>query len=306
MTFPEMIHGKKPEVAPFIPTDPLEELRKLLEGEIKDYPSISKLGELFQEDIFSKLSAAGLDLRSLIGLGGENVEQAQKNALALQKGQLPPEDIAAIQRNSAFQSLGSGLMGSQMAGANSLRNLGIGVLQGQEKGAALASEAGNAAQRWQQIAMGTVLPPSSQLYSPDWFTQFMAQQRAAKQATKQFKYNVAAAPDPVVSGIAGTVMNLVGAYLGAGRGGGGNMLQTSDPNGIQNAALVNAGQPASYTNQYGTSTVGPLEDISYNAAPAQSYQSYQPYQTPSVSGVPGTPQTYQQYQPYFNQVNQGG
>jgi hypothetical protein len=130
-----------------------------------------------------------------------------------------------------------------------------------QKGAGLASEAGNAAQRWMQMAMGTVLPASSQLYSPEWFSQFMAQQRQAKQANQQMRYNVAAAPDPVVSGIAGTVMNLVGAYLGAGRGGGGgNMLQTSDPNAMANANMLNQDQSFTSTNKTGF-RLGPTKPL---------------------------------------------
>jgi hypothetical protein len=228
MTFPEMIHGAKPEVAPFEATNPIEELMKLLTGEIKDWPQIQKLGDMFQSDVFQKMSQAGLDLKSLISAGGENAAQTLKNALSLQKGIMPDLDLKANLRGSAFQNLSSGLLGSMAGTANSLRNVGLGAYEAMKQGVGMASEAGNAVQRWMGISQGTMLPASSQLYSPEWFSQFMAQQRAAKQATKQFQNNVNAAPDPVVSGIAGTVMNLVGAYLGAGRGGGGNMLGTTD------------------------------------------------------------------------------
>lgn len=293
MTFPEMIHGAKPEVAPFEKTDPIEELMKLLSGEIKDWPQIQKLGDLFQSDVFQKLSNAGLDLKSIISGGGENVQQTLTNALSLQKGELPEAAKKEIFRSSAFQNLGSGLMGSAMGGANSLRNLGIGTLDAMQKGAGLASEAGNASQRWMQMAQGTMLPASSQLYSPEWFSQFMAQQRQAKQATQQMRNNVAAAPDPVISGIAGTVMNLVGAYLGAGRGGGGNMLATSDPNktapayvggNVSTPSGANYGQgPAGY--QVGTS--GYNNEI---GAPADTgfYQS--PFVNTNIAG--NTPAGY--------------
>lgn len=273
----ELIHGQKPEVAPFEPTDPLQELLKLLSGEIKDWPQISQLGDLFQKDVFSKLEAAGIPFRNIVEMGSQNVEQAQKNALALQKGIMPPLDVKANLRGSAFQNLGSGLLGSFAGTANSLRNLGIGGYEAMQKGVGMASEAGNAAQRWMQMAMGTVLPAASQLYSPEWFTQFMAQQRQAKQATQQMRYNVAAAPDPVISGIAGTVMNLVGAYLGAGRGGGGNMLQTSDPNAMANVQSVPAGGVgggwAQFTGQpydmLGSNT-GANTTIQYNAPAFQT------------------------------------
>jgi hypothetical protein len=212
----DMIHGRKPEVAPFIPTDPIEMLHKLLAGEITEFPQLSELGDIFQQDIFEKLKAAGLDLPGLISLGGENAKLTLENAKVLQEGGLPPEDIAAIFRTSAGQNLKSGTLFGNMGLANSLRNVGIGTLQGQLQGASLASEGGNAVQRWQQIGMGTMLPIGNQLYSPEWFTNFMAQQAAAKQATKQFKYNVEAAPDPAMSHRAAMLASLLGSFAGPG------------------------------------------------------------------------------------------
>jgi hypothetical protein len=215
-------------------------LGKLLRGEITQWPSIVELGNLFQTDVFKKLEQGGLDLQSLISLGGQNAQQTGLNALALQKGELPPEDVAQLFRTSAMQNLQSGLFGSSAGTANQLRNYGIGMVQGQQTGASLSEQSGNAAQRWAQIAMGTVLPDSSQLYTPDWFTNYMAEQEAAREAQKQRQFNAAAAPDPAAAGIAGTVTGIIGAIYG--HGGGGNY---SDYAGQYNKATASNVPPTS-------------------------------------------------------------
>ena len=228
MTFPELIHGKKPEVAPFLPTDPLEELRKLLSGEIKDWPQITELSNLFQTYMMGALDKAIPGFSDILKTGGEDTQAILDSAQPLIQGEVPEDVAKQVFRTAAFQSLGAGTLGGPMGSALAARNLGLTSLDLMKQGTDMATAGTNAAQRWQQIAMGTILDPSKQLYSPEWFSTFMAGQRAAKQATKQFKNNVDAAPDPVVSGISGTIMNLLGAYLGAGRGGGGgNTLATT-------------------------------------------------------------------------------
>jgi hypothetical protein len=223
----ELIHGRKPEVAPFIPTDPLEMLKKLLSGEIESWPQIAELGELFQSTMMDQLSNIFPNISEVFRLGGENTQKAQETALRLQHGELPPEDIAAIFRTSAGQNLKSGQLMSSMGGANALRNIGMGTLEGQLKGQDLATSAGNAAQRWMAMAQSTLLPPSAYLYSPEWFSTFMAQQAAAKQATKQFKYNVEAAPDPQWADRAKMLASLLGSFAGPGGGNMGNQASST-------------------------------------------------------------------------------
>lgn len=214
-----LIHGSKPEVAPFIPTDPIEMLKKLISGEITDYPQIEQLGNLFQQDMFDKFGAAGLDLRSLIEMGGKDAQTLLEQAAPLERGEIPEDVRNQVLRSAAFQSLGSGTIGGPMGMALGARNLGLTSLDLMRQGSDLATAGGNAAQRWSQIATGTILPPSSQLYSPQWYTQFMAEQNQAKQATKQLKYNVAAAPDPAWADRANLVASIIGMYLGGPAGG---------------------------------------------------------------------------------------
>jgi hypothetical protein len=250
-----LIHGEKPKVAPFEETDPIEMLKKLLSGEITDWPQIQQLGELFQNTQFTQLANAIPGIREIFKLGGENVAQAQKNALSLQKGELPPEDIAAIFRTSAAQNLKSGQLFSGMGGANALRNVGLGTLEGQMKGEDLATSAGNAAQRWMQMAQSTMLPSSAYLYSPDWFTDFMAKQAADKRNVKQFKYNVDAAPDPQWADRAKMFASLLGSFAGPG---GSSMGQYASGSYGQNfGGGGGGGGGSSYGGGYGGGGGGP-------------------------------------------------
>jgi hypothetical protein len=244
-----LIHGQKPEIVKFKETDPIEMLGKLLRGEISEWPSIVELGNLFQSDVFKKLEQSGLDLQSLISLGGQNAQQTGLNALALQEGKLPPEVVKELFRTSAMQNLQSGLFGSQAGSANQLRQLGIGTLEGMKQGAELGTVAGNAAQRWAQIALSTTLPASSFLYTPEWFTNYMAEQEAARESAKQLQFNAAAAPDPAAAGIAGTVTGIIGAIYG--KGGGGNY--------------------SDYQGQYAKSTQGLVPTASGGYAPSSQY-----------------------------------
>lgn len=283
-TFGELIHGRKPEIAPFIPTDPIQQLQALLKGETGAFPQITQLSNLYQNYMLGALNQAIPGFTDLMKQGGENAAQTEKNALALQQGQLPPEDIAAMFRTSAAQNLGSGLLGSPAGNANALRNLGIGVLQGQQMGAQLAETGTNAAQRWAQIASGTILPPSQQLYSPEWFTNFMAQQHQAEQATRQMRYNVAAAPDPAWADRAKMFASIVGMATGAGGGLGNSIGQSYNSSfggmgagGAQNW-MGNYGQgtgmqQANFGNPQNTYNPGFFSNFS------QSYQSTDPNNT---------------------------
>jgi hypothetical protein len=216
----DLIHGQKPQIAPFEPTDPIAELQKLLLGESQDWPQIAGLSDMYQTymtDAFNKL----FDFSDITKQGGIDTDALLKAAQPLIMGDIPKDTAAQVLRSSAARGLSSGLLGSPAGQSIDPLQLGLTSLDLKQMGAGLVGAGTNAAQRWQQIAQGAMLPPSANLYSPEWFTQFIAQQNAARQATKQERYNVAAAPDPAISGIAGTIMNLVGAYLGHGMGGGG-------------------------------------------------------------------------------------
>lgn len=224
-SFLDSIFGAKPQVAPFQPTDPLAELHQLLSGEIKDWPQIEELSSLYQTYMMGALNEAVPGFSDILKQGGADTQALLDQAAPLIQGEIPPDVAQSVMRSAAFQSLGSGTLGGPMGSALTARDLGLTSLDLMNQGANLLGQGGNAAQRWAQIASGTILPPSANLYSPEWFSTFMAQQRAAAQATQQFKYNVAASPDPALQALNQWIEQVggtaIGAYTGGGMGGGG-------------------------------------------------------------------------------------
>ena len=221
----QLIHGTKPKVAPFVATNPDETLKKLLNGEITDWPEIQQLSQLFQNKQFEEM---GFDLPGLLSLGGQDAQTLLEQAGTMEKGQIPADVAQQVMRSSAFQSLGAGSLGGPMGSALAARNLGLTSLDMIKQGADLATSGGNAAQRWASIAQGTMLPQSAYLYSPQWYTDFMAQQAAAKRDALQQKYNIAAQPDPAWADRAKLAGSILGAYAG-GPGGAqaGNSMNTA-------------------------------------------------------------------------------
>lgn len=218
----ELIHGRKPDVAPFEPTDPLEELGKLIRGEISSWDDITRLGDLYQSYMMDAYETSIPGFADILKQGGADTLSLLQSAAPLIKGELPEDVKQQVLRSSAFQSLGStGTSSPQFLQSLQGRDLGRTSLDLMTQGANLLGAGGNAAQRWQSIASSTILPPSESMYSPAWFSTFMAQQRAAKQATKQFKYNVEAAPDPAWKDRAELLAQYGGMALGGGMGGGG-------------------------------------------------------------------------------------
>ena len=221
----QLIHGTKPKVAPFVETDPNEMLKKLLNGEITDWPEIQQLSKLFQNQQFEQM---GFDLPGLLSLGGADAKTLLEQAGTMEKGQIPPDVAQQVMRSAAFQSLGAGTMGGPMGSALAARNLGLSSLDVMKQGADLATSGGNAAQRWASIAQGTMLPQSAYLYSPQWYTAFMAQQAAAKRDVKQQKFNIAAQPDPAWADRAKLAGSILGAYAAGPSGAqAGNSMNTA-------------------------------------------------------------------------------
>lgn len=221
-TFGELIHGRKPEVAPFIPTDPLEMLKKLLTGEIKDWPQIQALGDLYQNYMVSGIENLFPNFSEVLGLGGADTQSLLSEAAPLIKGELPEDVKSQVLRSSAFQNLMGG-GGDQFLQSLQGRDLGLTSLDLMKQGAGMLEAGGNAAQRWAGLASGTMMNPGSQLYSPEWYSEFIAKQNAAKQATKQMQFNVDAAPDPAWADRAAMFANILGMAAGGGMGGGGGL-----------------------------------------------------------------------------------
>ncbi len=215
------VFGSKPAVAPYIPTDFQAEQKKALGEDISAFPDITQLGDLYQQYMLADLNKALPGFSNLLASGGKTSQEMLDAAAPLLRGEIPQDVQDQVYRSTAYQSLMSGTAGSGMSKALTARDLGLTSLGLEQQGAQLATEGGNAAQRWAGLAEGTMLNPSSMLITPQQQAALTMQNNLYKQRTQQLANNTAAAPDPVAKGISDTIINLVGAYLGKGGGGGG-------------------------------------------------------------------------------------
>ncbi len=214
------VFGSKPAVAPYTPTDFSAEQTKALTENIGAFPDITQLGDLYQQYMLGGLNAQIPGFSNILASGGKTTQEMLDAAAPLLRGEIPQDVQDQVQRSTAYQSLMSGTAGSGMSRALTARDLGLTSLGLEQQGAQLATEGGNAAQRWAGLAEGTMLNPSSMLITPQQQAALTMQNNLYKQSTQQYANNVAASPDPVAKGISDTIMSLVGAYLGHGMGGG--------------------------------------------------------------------------------------
>src|SRR4029077_8646329 len=196
------IYGSTPKVAPYKWTYLPEEQLNAINANIAAFPDIKRLGNMFQQYMLESYKSAGIDMTDLIKGGVSNVKEMMGKAGEFLSGQVPEDVQDFVRRSSAYQNmLSSGVSNSAMGAANFARNLGVTSLDLIGKGATLAGEAGNAAQRWAGLASGTIMNPAGMMITPQQQADFMMKNRLYAQATKQLRYNVAAQPDPVVKGI---------------------------------------------------------------------------------------------------------
>jgi hypothetical protein len=272
-------------------------LKRLLNGEITDWPEIQQLSQLFQQNQFSEM---GFDLPGLLAAGGENALQTEKNALAWQKGDIPPEAQDALRRFGAQQNLtsGMGFWNPAAGGANQIRNFFAGpggLLDYQKAGIDAAAAGGNATQRWQQIAKGTMLPENAYLYSPQWYTDFMAKQYAAQRDAKLQKAIENAQPDPAWADRGRLAGSILGAYAGGGFGAGNSMNSAqTGASAIKSVPSSDSisGQWAKLTGQpyeIGGSDSGANATIQYNATPFQTNPDGSLYYPPPPNSFNSVP-----------------
>jgi hypothetical protein len=222
----ESIFGSKPEVAPYMPTDLTAEQIAAIMANISAFPDISQLGDLYQTYMTQAFNEAIPGFSDILASGGRVTKEMLAQAEPLLQGQIPEDVKAQVLRSAAYKSLESGTAGSPMAGALTARDLGRTSLDMIMQGEQLAGAAGNAAQRWAGLASGLIMNPQGMMITPQQLAQFTMQNRLLEQATKQFGYNVAAAPNPVFKGLSDLVASETAAYLGGmggGRMGGGGM-----------------------------------------------------------------------------------
>jgi hypothetical protein len=240
----DAVFGTKPKIAPFVPIDTSAEVGKAIDTNVANFDAITAyLNKLAPG--FTDLLTKGLGTSSdLLGVG-----------TTLLHGEIPDDVKDQVLRSAAFTSLMGGYGGTPMSKALAARDLGLTSLNLLQTGAGLIGAGGNAAQLWTNQA--------EQAYSPftisaPFQTSVTAGNNAGEQATEQFKFNVAAAPDPAALAkfntnvaIGQQLVGVVGGVLG-GSGGG----STAAPTGSANWSLIGGAgnQPAfqynSATGQY--------------------------------------------------------
>jgi hypothetical protein len=217
----EMIHGTKPEVAPYTETSLTEEQINAILANIEAFPDLQQLGNLYQEYMVDAFNQVIPNFGTLLSKGGASAEQMLDVSKDWMEGKMSPDEQAAIYRTAAQSGLASGSMFGPMGASIAARDIGIGTHQLIQKGAQLAEAGGNAAQRWAGLAQGTIMSPSGMMITPQQLAQFVMQNRILKQQTQQARFNVAAMPDPAWSDRGKLLAAYGGMALGGGMGGGG-------------------------------------------------------------------------------------
>jgi hypothetical protein len=208
--------GTKPETIQWDPMNLREEQYMALMQNIRNWPQVQQLGNLYQDYILGGLGRAGYgDIQGTVGRGVAGTNQLLDTAQSYLKGELPKDVQDEIYRNAAYGNViksGGGanyLMGSQ------LRDFGMNTMQAQQTGANMLLSGGNAAQQWNQLARSTMMDPNWAMVSPMERANWDFQQKMAQHNTQQAAANIAAQANPTASGL----LQLAMTYYGGGMGG---------------------------------------------------------------------------------------
>lgn len=215
------VFGSTPNIIPYTPTILKDEQLKALKADLDAMPFIKSLGGQYYDYMLGLMNRSIPGFSDILAQGGDLTKSLQSLSAEELAGQIPQDVVDQVTRSSAFQNLGSGLLGGPMGDANTARNLGLTSLDIQDLGIKTGQAGQNAAQTWASIASSLNMNPASFFISPQEQAAMTMQNNLYKQQTQQRAENQAAAPNPVAKGISDTIINLIGAYLGAGKGGGG-------------------------------------------------------------------------------------
>jgi hypothetical protein len=253
------IFGDKPETINYKPVDfGASQIKAILEN-LKAFPEIEKLGSMFQDYMTSAYNKAIPNFSTLLDLGGKTTEQILHAAEPLLHGKIPEDVKAQVLRSGAYKGLMSG-GGGQFIQSLQARDLGRTSLDMLTQGANLAGAGASAAQRWAGLASGLIMNPAGFLISPKDQANLDVQQSLIKREIEQQRANIAAAPNPIAKGLSDLVAYLTASYIGRGPAGKPPAAPTYDQGGVANAAALNQGGVAQFSNQYGTTTMGPIEE----------------------------------------------
>lgn len=266
----EDVFGSTPDVAPYVPTELGPEQLKAIQENISAFPDIQQLGSLYENYMLDQFGAAGFPLQGILAGGEDMVKSMEQIGQQFLHGEIPQDVQDQIRRQDALTSMLSGGPGG--AAGLTARDLGLTSLNLIGQGAQLTGQAGNAAQQWAGLASGLIMSPSGMMVTPQQQAQMTMQNNLYRQATQQLRNNLSAAPNPVAAGISGTIMNLIGAYLGAGKGGSGGSITPSYSSIMGNSAQGGIGTTGGFnfgganfggSNPY-TATTGGFNFGGYN------------------------------------------
>jgi hypothetical protein len=262
-----LVFGSKPQVAkPKLTSLPASQTQAV-GANIAAFPGIEQLGTQYSDYLTQQLSSLIPNYRDILSQGGAVTGDIQSQAAKLAEGQIPQDVLDQINQSTAYESLISGTAGSGMSQALNAKTLGLTSLDLINQGANLNTSAENAAQGWARIAGSTAYNPAAMFITPAQQEAVTAQNNALMQAYQQYKYNVAAAPDPGAAGISNTIMGLVGAYLGTVGGGG---AKGAIGGGGGGGGVVQGGQTP-YTNFGIDMNQGVGSGAGYNVASTSTY-----------------------------------
>lgn len=195
------VFGSRPGVADYVPTDAGTEAARAVSSNSANAPEIQAL------------------LDKILPGWSEMEKQGSRNTLSMLKGEIPQDVQDLLRRNSAYKAFAGGYGGSGMSKALTARDFGRTSLDLMDAGT-------NSAQRWSGMAQSAFAPF---MVSARDQTETTFKNNLYKQAVDQFKFNVAAAPDPAAAGLFNTIATIggtaasfgMGSAMGAARGGGG-------------------------------------------------------------------------------------
>jgi hypothetical protein len=211
MSFLKSIFGSKVKVPEFKEIDPDVEVQKAFDSIQEQLPQAQRISRNIAEaDTDTTLSV----LEKIAPGTRDIIQQQVANLQAGLRGELPADVQRAITDRAAARSVQGGFGGSQFARNLELRDLGLTSLQ------RIDTAMGQSAQA---LAQYTSMTPRSSVgsmfLSPQARLTFAQGERNQRFERDMEAARIAAQPDPLVKGIAGTVGKIGGAALGALIGG---------------------------------------------------------------------------------------
>lgn len=250
------IFGSKIKVPKFKEIDPDVEIQKAFDSMQEQLPQAQRISKSFAEaDADTTLAV----LEKIAPGTRQLMQQQMENLQAGMRGELPADVQRAITDRTAARAVAGGFGGSQFGRNLELRDLGLTSLQ------RIDTAMGQSAQALDQYSR--MVPRSnvgSMFLSPQARLNFAIGERNQQFQRDMAAAKVAAQPDPLVKGIAGTVAKIGGAALGALIPGVGAGLGAAAGG---SAGSVGAAPPIDFGFNYGTTSSGGFGSVSGQEQP---------------------------------------